>query len=123
MHPLAAPNLSIFQCPSNPVSRGNFGKNSMVYNNGMHPRMQDGTWLLRNYNGNSRLINSMDKNSGVGTQQFNSTADPVTLDDLKDGNGFTLMFSENVQVAMASGRICEYGPPAAGLHQYQWQRE
>ena len=79
MHPLAAPNLSIFQCPSNPVSRGNFGKNSMVYNNGMHPRMQDGTWLLRNYNGNSRLINSMDKNSGVGTQQFNSTADPVTL--------------------------------------------
>jgi len=97
MHPLAAPNLSIFQCPSNPVSRGNFGKNSMVYNNGMHPRMQDGTWLLRNYNGNSRLINSMDKNSGVGTQQFNSTADPVTLDDMKDGKGFTLMFSENVQ--------------------------
>jgi len=97
MHPLAAPNLSIFQCPSNPVARGNFGKNSMVYNNGMHPRMRDNTLLLRNYGGSNWLMNSMDKNSGVGTQQFDSTADTVTLDDMKDGQGFTMMFSENVQ--------------------------
>ena len=89
LHPLAAPNLSIFQCPSNPVARGNFGKNSMVYNNGMH----------RFLNGNAltSLINSMDKNSGVGTQQYGSTVDAVTLDDMKDGQGFTLLFSENVQ--------------------------
>ena len=96
LHPLAAPNLAIFQCPSNPVSRGNFGKNSMVYNNGMHPRRQDGTVLLKN-----ALANSMDKNSGVGTQQYdpsgNVTVDAVTLDDMKDGQGFTMMFSENVQ--------------------------
>jgi prepilin-type N-terminal cleavage/methylation domain-containing protein len=97
MHPLAAPNLAIFQCPSNPVARGNFGKNSMVYNNGMHPRTQDNTLLLRNFGGSSWLMNSMDKNSGVGTQQFNSTADTVTLDDMKDGQGFTVLFSENVQ--------------------------
>ncbi|MGI9444240.1 MAG: DUF1559 domain-containing protein [Rubripirellula sp.] len=97
LHPLAAPNLAIFQCPSNPVTRGNFGKNSMVYNNGMHWKMQDGTNLLRNYGGKSPLINSMDKNSGVGTQQYNSTADAVTLDDMKDGQGNTMLFSENVQ--------------------------
>ncbi|MDB4621596.1 DUF1559 domain-containing protein [Rubripirellula sp.] len=97
MHPLAAPNIAIFQCPSNPVARGNFGKNSMVYNNGMHWRTRDGTNLLRAYGGNSALMNSMDKNSGVGTQQFNSTADTVSLDDMKDGQGYTMMFSENVQ--------------------------
>ena len=97
MHPLAAPNLAIFQCPSNPVSRGNFGKNSMVYNNGMHWKTQNGTNLLRNYGGNNALINSMDKNSGVGTQQYKSSVDAVTLDDMKDGQGFTMMFSENVQ--------------------------
>ncbi|MCH1440482.1 MAG: DUF1559 domain-containing protein [Rubripirellula sp.] len=96
MHPLAAPNLQIFQCPSNPVARGNFGKNSMVYNNGMHPRRQDGTVLLKN-----ALVNSMGNNSGVGTQQYdptgNVTVDAVTLDDMKDGQGFTMLFSENVQ--------------------------
>ncbi len=97
MHPLAAPNIAIFQCPSNPVARGNFGKNSMVYNNGMHWKTQDGTNLLRNQGGVTALMHSMDKNSGVGTQQFNSTADAVTLDDMKDGQGFTMMFSENVQ--------------------------
>ena len=97
LHPLAAPNLAIFQCPSNPVARGNFGKNSMVYNNGMHWKTQDGSFLLKNYGGKSPLMHSMDKNSGVGTQQYNSTADAVTLDDMKDGQGNTMLFSENVQ--------------------------
>ena len=34
-HTLAAPNLAIFQCPSNPVSIGQNGKNSYVSNNGL----------------------------------------------------------------------------------------
>ena len=34
-HTLASPALAIMQCPSNPVSEGDFGTNSYVYNNGM----------------------------------------------------------------------------------------
>lgn len=121
LHPLAAPNLAIFQCPSNPVSRGNFGKNSMVYNNGMHPRRQDGTVLL-----NNALVTSMDKNSGVGTQQYGALGvDAVTLDDMKDGQGFTMMFSENVQALPwhragftdASGLVQAYSDPSDATFQ------
>lgn len=121
LHPLAAPNLAIFQCPSNPVSRGNFGKNSMVYNNGMHPRRQDGTVLL-----NNALAASMDKNSGVGTQQYgNLGVDAVTLDDMKDGQGFTMMFSENVQALPwhrsgftdSSGLVQAYADPTDATFQ------
>ncbi len=96
LHPLAAPNLSIFQCPSNPIARGNFGKNSMVYNNGMHRFLGADHTTLPGQTLTS-LVNSMDKNSGVGTQQYASTVDAASLDDMKDGQGFTLLFSENVQ--------------------------
>lgn len=107
-HELAAPNLAIFQCPSNPVSEGSHAKNSYVTNNGMssirttsgHTSGSPGTAV-------STFIPSQKKANGVftagyrGLNSAGSALQPVTtsptLDDLKDGQGFTLLFSENVQ--------------------------
>ena len=105
-HELAAPNLAIFQCPSNPVSGGSHAKNSYVTNNGMsqiytttgHTSSSPGVVV----NG---ILPSQDKANGCFTAGYRGvsggdlqeTADPVRLDDLKDGQGNTLLFSENVQ--------------------------
>jgi prepilin-type N-terminal cleavage/methylation domain-containing protein len=108
-HELAAPNLGIFQCPSNPVSQGSHGKNSYVPNNGMshifttrgHNSSNPGT-LVHTY------LGSQQKANGCFTSQYRGldtmgnllpTADPPSLDDLKDGQGFTILFAENVQAA------------------------
>ena len=87
LHPLAAPNLAIFQCPSNPVAVGSNGKNSMVYNNGMYHR------------GRTSYVRSQSKQNGIGVQKWGrfKSSETVTLDDLKDGQGFTVIISENVQ--------------------------
>ena len=109
-HELAAPNLAIFQCPSNPVSLGTHAKNSYVTNNGMshlytttgHDGSNPGTVV-------SSVIASQSKANGCFTAGYRGlnpntaklypTADPVRLDDLKDGQGYTLLLSENVQAA------------------------
>ncbi len=102
-HELAAPNLAIMQCPSNPVSEGSHGKNSYVPNNGMsHVRTTtDGTagTPVATY------LESQSKSNGVFTARYlgvlSGTAVPLApgigLDDMKDGQGFTMLFSENVQ--------------------------
>lgn len=107
-HELAAPNLAIFQCPSNPSSQGSHGKNSYVTNNGMshlytttgHSSSSPGTLV-------SSFLGSQGKANGCFTSQYRGlnsgklleTADPVRLDDLKDGQGNTILLSENVQAA------------------------
>lgn len=115
-HELAAPNLAIFQCPSNPVSAGSHGKNSYVSNNGAsHIYITDdpSSAVLVFHNGDATsitdrfagLLLSQTKENGCSTAQYNGasaskkerTATPVRLDDLKDGQGFTLLYSENVQ--------------------------
>jgi prepilin-type N-terminal cleavage/methylation domain-containing protein len=121
-HTLAAPNLAIFQCPSNPVSEGDDGKNSYIYNNGMCHQMLDtssppvfspiswsGTPFAPPPAGKGSFAASQDRDNGVGNCKYNVVTDPsgnlvhqsegpkVRLDDLKDGQGFTILFSENVQ--------------------------
>jgi prepilin-type N-terminal cleavage/methylation domain-containing protein len=107
-HELAAPNLAIFQCPSNPASQGSHGKNSYVTNNGMselyttsgHSSSSPGTPV-------NTFLASQSKSNGCFTSQYRGlssgsllpTADAVRLDDLKDGQGNTLLVSENIQAA------------------------
>ena len=114
-HELAAPNLAIFQCPSNPITDAQHGRNSYVSNNG------DAYFVtVAAQNGDSPTppapgvagpmvnpaawVKSMNRNQGAFSnkyQGFNSTppllGDKVRLDDFKDGQGYTLLFSENVQ--------------------------
>jgi prepilin-type N-terminal cleavage/methylation domain-containing protein len=108
-HELAAPNLAIFQCPSNPVSLGSHAKNSYVTNNGMsnvyttqgHSSSSPGT-VVSTILGSQSKANGcfVSKYRGLNTSgKLNETADSVRLDDLKDGQGYTLLFSENVQAA------------------------
>jgi prepilin-type N-terminal cleavage/methylation domain-containing protein len=111
-HELAAPNLAIFQCPSNPVSEGSHGKNSYVTNNGMshiyttsgHSAASPGTQVIS-------ILGSQSKSNGCFTARYrgvNTSSTPPSLlpvapaprlDDLKDGQSFTMLVSENVQAA------------------------
>ncbi|MFK8111818.1 MAG: DUF1559 domain-containing protein [Rubripirellula sp.] len=108
-HVLAAPNLGIFQCPSNPVSEGSHGKNSYTPNNGMSQ-----IYTTMGHSGGSpgNLVagdlSSQTKANGTSVAGYrgcnaagvlNPVASGVRLDDLKDGQGFTLLYSENVQAS------------------------
>ena len=97
----AAPNLEIMQCPSSPTLDATHGKNSYVSNNGMHDRdvtgnrINDGTrdisFAISMEKANGALVNGFAGKSGV------AVGAGVTLDDLKDGQGYTVLFSENLQ--------------------------
>jgi len=105
-HKLAAPNLAIMQCPSNPVSVGEDGKNSYVANNGMYDRSASGSAIT-----GVDFEQSMSRENGAFTSKYNIASinpttregvpsfktDNVKLDDFKDGQGNTMLFSENVQ--------------------------
>jgi prepilin-type N-terminal cleavage/methylation domain-containing protein len=119
-HPLAAPNLAIFQCASNPNVNGDQGANSYISNNGLS-YLVDGGSSGAEVGSFQRMPNSGSGSSGTPRVPFdeiqtknNGTAffgykdvvtptsylkGPVklTLDDLKDGAGFTALYSENVQ--------------------------
>ena len=84
----ASPNLAIMQCPSSPVIKGEQGRNSYVSNNGYHNP--------------SNFAESMDRANGVFNNKYAgsegvATGGKVTLDDMKDGQGNTALFSENLQ--------------------------
>ncbi len=106
-HELAAPNLGIFQCPSNPVSEGTHAKNSYATNNGMsHIRTTSGHSAGSPGTVVAAFLASQKKSNGCFTAGYRGvtstgtlqpTVNSPTLDDLKDGQGFTLLFSENVQ--------------------------
>ncbi len=109
-HSLAAPNLAIFQCPSNPVADANNGRNSYISNNGM-------AWIrtaeaAAPWSGTEAFIGtqSASQSKGNGTSKceylgsgtiapagFYDLGSKMKLDDLKDGQGFTAIYSENVQ--------------------------
>ncbi len=110
-HELAGPNLAIFQCPSNPVSKGSHGKNSYISNNGMSQ-----IFTTQNHDASSNVatvcatfLASQKKSNGCsiagyrgldpGTTTMLPTASAPNLDDLKDGQGYTMLYSENVQAA------------------------
>ncbi|MEO9590696.1 DUF1559 domain-containing protein, partial [Rhodopirellula bahusiensis] len=100
-HSLAAPNLAIMQCPSNPVAVGDYAKNSYVSNNGLcHSTGASG------FLGSNPFLQSQDRANGAFNCKYNVPAanlkhanegPKVRLDDLKDGAGSTMLFSENVQ--------------------------
>jgi prepilin-type N-terminal cleavage/methylation domain-containing protein len=119
-HPLAGPNLEIFQCPSNPNKNGDQGANSYISNNGLS-YLETGDASANELGFFRRMANTGSASSTVarvpfdeiqtksnGTSFFgyndvvNATSYfkgsvKLTLDDLKDGAGFTALYSENVQ--------------------------
>ena len=106
----AAPNLAIFQCPSNPLGEATHGRNSYVCNAGLYHRGPGGedSWQVER---DGELVEidfarSMGKANGVFNNKIaavgiDGVAVPVgpdvTLDDFKDGLGMTMLFSENLQ--------------------------
>ena len=102
-HPLAAPNLAVFQCPSNPNEDGSHGLNSYTPNNGMS-HIRGGTQIANFGVAESRgngifnakyvgLVPSPDPNPDCGRK----VGPDLTLDDIKDGKATTMMFGENAQ--------------------------
>jgi prepilin-type N-terminal cleavage/methylation domain-containing protein len=114
-HPLAGPNLAIFQCASNPNKNGDQGANSYVSNNGLSylvaGGMEVGSFQRTPNTGSASgtitrvpLDEIQTKNNGTSFFGYRNVVStyfkgPVklTLDDLKDGAGFTALYSENVQ--------------------------
>lgn len=96
-HPLAGTNLAIFQCPSNPVSKGDSGLNSYVTNNGVVPVALGGSTAL-----DIDFPDSQERSNGAFNSKYAGAAGTAVgpqmrLDDFKDGQGNTILFSENVQ--------------------------
>lgn len=131
-HPLAAPNLAIFQCPSNPVADADRGRNSYIANTGdaffvtnaavagdsavAPPTGIAGpAWALpasgvawaRSMGRAQGLFNNKYQGS---FQQVRFTGEQVRLTDIKDGADYTVMFSENVQ-ALPWHRAGYINPP------------
>ena len=115
-HPLAAPNLGIFQCPSNPNSTASNGRNSYISNNGTSlfrtaasvaginssapPPGLDGSTsapAIADFVASQKRANGAFNNQYQGTATTSIVGSDVRLDDFKDGQGFTILFSENMQ--------------------------
>ncbi|MEM6689734.1 MAG: DUF1559 domain-containing protein [Planctomycetota bacterium] len=115
---VAAPNLPIMQCPSSPVTVGEYGKNNYIANTGMHvPINPEDTSVAAqtapspSSNANDRVsfMDSMSRGNGVfnykvvdgyfGTnpQNVSDQGPSVRMTDLKDGASTTALFSENLQ--------------------------
>ena len=86
----AAPNLEIMQCPSSPTIRGNNGRNSYISNNGAHPLGSRFSFLTSMNKANGVFVNRLGR-FGV------DVGERVSIDDMKDGQGNTALFSENLQ--------------------------
>ncbi len=99
-HQLSAPNLAIMQCPSNPNSDSDNARNSYVSNNGMVPRpaATSGSPTAA-----EQFAASMERPNGAFNNKYDANTGSVPggpkvrLDDFKDGQGNTMLFSENVQ--------------------------
>lgn len=90
----AAPNLEIMQCPSSPTIRGNNGRNSYISNNGAEPgNVMTFAASMRKANG--VFVNKVA--GGGGGSPAVPVGERVSIDDLKDGQGNTALFSENLQ--------------------------
>ncbi|TWU19710.1 DUF1559 family PulG-like putative transporter [Allorhodopirellula heiligendammensis] len=104
-HQRSAPNLAIMQCPSNPNSDGEFARNSYVSNNGMFA-LPTSTGSAASPGTLVSFAQSMERANGAFNNKFNgpvsasvpaAVGSKVRLDDMKDGQGYTMLFSENVQ--------------------------
>jgi len=87
----AAPNLAIMQCPSSPTLESERGRNSYISNNGMS-HVGVPTALELNF------AATMSRPNGVFNAKLGSVSgSAVRADDIKDGLGNTVLFSENLQ--------------------------
>lgn len=114
-HELAAPNLAIFQCPSNPITDAQYGRNSYIVSTGpalfrttaadtpdgptappaglaTSPAVTAAMFVTGNRRAQAPFTNQYQ-----GLSTVNILGDQVRLDDFKDGQGNTMLFSENVQ--------------------------
>nr|WP_039961673.1 DUF1559 domain-containing protein [Rhodopirellula europaea] len=103
-HTLAAPNLAIMQCPSNPVAQGSNGVNSYIANTGLchstgSSDFQAAVGFLESQDRANGVFNCKYNviRSGMSPPRHSGEGPKVRLDDFKDGAGNTLLFSENVQ--------------------------
>jgi prepilin-type N-terminal cleavage/methylation domain-containing protein/prepilin-type processing-associated H-X9-DG protein len=85
----SAPNLAIMQCPSSPTMEGDRGRNSYISNNGLNHTDVPTTITPEM---------TMSRANGIFNAKFGSITGPaVRADDVKDGLGTTVLFSENLQ--------------------------
>ncbi len=98
-----SPNMAIMQCPSNPNDEADLARNSYISNNGMVPYAggstggQTGTNVV-NFDQSMDRANGVFNNKYAGNSASSAATGPkVRLDDMKDGQGNTMLFSENVQ--------------------------
>ncbi|MEM9366827.1 MAG: DUF1559 domain-containing protein [Planctomycetota bacterium] len=111
-HELAAPNLAIMQCPSNPVSIAENGKNSYIANTGFPHKRNTGSEASPAFAATVTFAASQSRDNGAFNCKYYASAGgsggavarvptqegpAVRLDDFKDGQGNTMLFSENVQ--------------------------
>ena len=107
---LAAPNLAIFQCPASPFPDVTHGRNSYICNAGMYHRgpSDESAWQIDRAGEQVTIdfARSMATANGVfnnkiptlGTDGRPVAVGPdVTLADFTDGQGHTMLFSENLQ--------------------------
>lgn len=104
-HKLSAPNMAIMQCPSSPNNGGEYARNNYISNNGMFtlPTSTGGGTTPGTL---VSFAKSMERANGAFNNKFNGNVSAsvaaqvgprVRLDDMKDGQGNTMLFSENVQ--------------------------
>jgi len=86
----AAPNLPIMQCGSSTTINADFARNSYISNNGMEQGVVSPAVSMSRANG---VFN----NKFAGVTSPYAVGDSVRADDLKDGAGNTVLFSESLQ--------------------------
>lgn len=113
-HPQATPTLAVFLCPSNPNVNGDNGTNSYIANTGLTvyqgeifvpptASQSPAAFTFIGDGTNAPAFNAVQNNkNGTSTAAYTGTGgletpDKVTLEDLKDGQGFTALYSESVQ--------------------------
>ncbi len=150
-HPLSAPRLAIFICPSASTNADGLGHNHYVANNGMCHRGPEGAnfWAIQRGNETNPMdfAGSMKRANGAFNNQVNATdhagnqvpAGPkVKLSDFRDGQSHTLLFSENLQalpwhragfvdadrfVASDASQTFLYDPTSRYVHGVVWHFE
>ncbi len=107
---LAAPNLAIFQCPASPFPDVTHGRNTYICNAGMYHRGRSGEPARQIDRAGEQITIDFARSMATANGVFNNkipTLGPdgkpvavgpdVKLDDFTDGQGYTMLFSENLQ--------------------------